>query len=239
MLNKRLAVFYTALKIFLKSQISNGWSLTKTYFFTGLIVLLPSALTIYVILMLFTWADKGFVADIVTTYFGRIPGLGFIFTVSVIILSGIIARNFIGQKIFLIIEGLLLKIPLAKNIMTAIRQLLDFMSKNKKAVFNKVVLLEYPRKGCWVIGFVSTDAPPVIARALDQKLLSIFVPTTPNPTSGFLVFLPKNEVVELNITMEEAMKIVISGGVLNPDEDKNTEFMVQSVAGELNEKTRE
>ncbi|MCK9224591.1 MAG: DUF502 domain-containing protein [Candidatus Muirbacterium halophilum] len=228
MLKKRTKVFFTGLKILFIGFISKLWSYTKTYFFTGLIVLLPSALTIYVLVTIFTWADSGFIAAYINkTLRYKIPGLGFIFTIGMIIFSGVVARNFIGEKLFFFVEKLLLKIPLAKNIMTAVRQLLDFMSKNKKEVFNKVVLLEYPRKECWVIGFVSTDAPNIVNETLNQKLTSIFVPTTPNPTSGFLVFLPKSEIIEINITMEEAMKIIVSGGVLSP-EDEEKDFLVKS-----------
>jgi uncharacterized membrane protein len=228
MLKKKTKVFFTGLKILVTGLISKMWSYIKTYFLTGLIVLLPSALTIYVLFTIFTWADSGFIAAYIHKLLRyKIPGLGFIFTIGMIIFSGVVARNFIGEKLFFFVEKMLLKIPLAKNIMTAVRQLLDFMSKNKKEVFNKVVLIEYPRKECWVIGFVSTDAPDIVNNSLNQKLTSIFVPTTPNPTSGFLIFLPKNEIVEINITMEEAMKIIVSGGVLTP-ENEEKDFLVRS-----------
>ncbi|MFA5478508.1 MAG: DUF502 domain-containing protein [Candidatus Muiribacteriota bacterium] len=230
MFKKKLEVFLTALNITFKGILSKILSLMRAYFLTGLIVLLPSSLTIYLIFLLFTWADTGFVAEIVFKILGRkIPGLGVIFTFVVIIGSGIIARNFIGQKVFALVERVLYKIPLAKNIMTAVRQLLEFINTNKKAVFNKVVLVEYPRRDCWVLGFVSTDAPEMIANNFDnQKMWSVFIPTTPNPTSGFLIFVSKNEVVELDITMEDAMKIIISGGVLSP-EGQEKAFLVKDV----------
>ncbi|PLX20012.1 MAG: hypothetical protein C0601_00365 [Candidatus Muiribacterium halophilum] len=230
---------FIGFKIIVKSIISTILFYIRTYFLTGIAVLLPSALTLYVIITLFHWADSGFIADFTKNLTGyKIPGLGFIFTISAIILSGVFAKNFIGQKIFGFVENLLLRIPLAKNIITAIRQLLDFMKANRKSVFNKAILVEYPRRDCWVIGFVSTDAPKIVREALNEdnevrssKLISVFIPTTPNPTSGFLVFVPKKEVVELEITMEEAMKIVISGGVLSPENEQEG-FQVEDISGE-------
>ncbi|MGM0606917.1 MAG: DUF502 domain-containing protein [Candidatus Muiribacteriota bacterium] len=219
MLKNKIIVILTALKTTFSAILSFILSISRTYFLTGLFVLLPSALTLYIIYLLFTWADSGFVAVIFHDFLGhRIPGLGFIFTLTVIIGSGVIAKNVIGKKLFDFIEKVLSKIPLAKNIMNAVRQLLEFMQQNKKSVFNKVVLVEYPRRKCWVIGFVSIDAPRIVTTSLgEHKMYSVFIPTTPNPTSGFLVFVPKTEVVELEITIEEAMKIIISGGVLTPE----------------------
>jgi len=236
---KKIKVFFTGVRILIKSLLSTILFYIRTYFLTGIVVLLPSALTLYVIITLFRWADSGFVAEITEKYTGiTIPGLGFIFTISVIILSGIFAKNYIGQKIFTFIENLLLRIPLAKNIIAAIRQLLDFMKANRKSVFNKAILVEYPRRDCWVIGFISTDAPKIVKESIDEKtghrsskMLSVFVPTTPNPTSGFLIFVPKKEIVELEVTMEEAMKIIVSGGVLSPENEPEG-FQVEDVLGE-------
>ena len=197
------------------------WKKLKTYFWAGLLVLIPLVLTIFIIWKLFLAID-GLLSGFINNMLERIGipatsmGLGFISVVLLIFLTGMIAKNYFGRKVIKIGENIVTKIPLINRIYMAIKQISNAFFSEKREVFKKAVLIEYPRKGIYSIGFYTQDTKGEVQDRLKQDVVSIFLPTTPNPTSGFLLFVPKTDVTELDMTIEEALKLVISGGAIVP-----------------------
>ncbi len=198
------------------------WKKLKSYFVTGLIVLIPLVLTIYIIWKLFIAIDgilQGLIGRIFTSLgIGETGqtfiGLGFVSVILLILLTGLIARNYIGKKAIKWGEMIFTRIPLINRIYIAIQQISNAFLSEKREVFKKAVLIEYPRKGIHSIGFYTQDTKGEVQERLHTDVVSVFLPTTPNPTSGFLLFVPKSEVVELDMSIEDALKLVISGGAI-------------------------
>lgn len=182
----------------------------KKYFLSGLIVVVPIALTVYILLIIIKFTDKLYPASYLPFY---IPGFGIIITFSVIILVGIITTNFLGKKLVFIGERIIARIPLVKEIYNAIKQIAEAMFAAKDKSFRRVVLIEYPRKGIYTMVFVTGTSSSEVQAKTGKKLLNIFVPTTPNPTSGFYLMVPEDEVIELGLAPEEAFRLIISGGM--------------------------
>lgn len=195
----------------------------RAYFFTGLVVLVPVALTGYIIWQLF-WFIDGILRGIANKFlidtlgFGlgerQIPGVGFVTLVVFIILTGALARNYIGRRILQSGDRLLARIPFINKIYSAIQQIIQAIFSSRREVFKHAVLIEYPRKGIYSIGFYTQDTRGEVQNRLSEDVVSVFLPTTPNPTSGFLLFVPKKEVIQLTMPIEEALKLVISGGAI-------------------------
>jgi uncharacterized membrane protein len=205
----------------------------RAYFFTGMLILVPLVLTGYIIWNLFLAVDGilGDVAhDLIFNRFGfefrnnRFPGAGFIILTLFIIATGMIARNYFGRKIVDFGDQIVERIPLINRVYIAIKQISHAFLSTKREVFKKPVLFEYPRKGIYSIGFYTQDTRGTVQDALPDDVVSIFLPTTPNPTSGFLLFVPKAEVIELDLTIEEALKLVISGGAIVPKQKEELEI---------------
>jgi uncharacterized membrane protein len=150
----------------------------------------------------------------------QIPGIGLIGVLILIFLAGIITRNVFGKKILHGVEKCLVKIPIARNIYLASKQITQIISQHPKQMFVKAVLIEYPRKGLYVIGFI-TSPSAVKINEQGEKLLNIFIPTTPNPTSGFLLLVPEKEIIPLPISVEEGIKLIVSGGIITPENIKS------------------
>lgn len=200
----------------------------RNLFITGLLVLVPLGTTIMIVYKLFDLADRN-VREMLTPHFDALAtfffgktvpippyGIGLVVTVLVIMGVGILAKNLIGRRIITFLESLLLRIPFISRIYLAIKQISEAFLERKKSLFHEVVLIEYPRKGIYSLGFVTSEAPSVFDR-LDGEAVCIFVSTTPNPTSGVLVIVPRSDVIPLNISVEDGMKMVISGGVVVPE----------------------
>ena len=213
----------------------------RGYFFTGLLVLIPVVLTGWIIWKLFLAIDgilRPYVHPFFADRFGidlvgetQIPGIGFITLTLAIIATGAIARNYFGRKIVIFGDKIVERIPLINRVYGAIKQISQAFFSSKREVFKKPVLFEYPRKGIYSIGFYTQDTRGPVQEALDADMVSIFLPTTPNPTSGYLLFVPKTDVYDLDLTIEEALKLVISGGVIIPkpvDGDKVTKVKLES-----------
>ena len=193
------------------------WKKTKSYFLTGLLVLTPLVLTVFIIWKLF-FAIDGLLQGFFRKQFGDQPltGLGFVSIVLLILLTGFFARNYVGRKVLSMGDNLVSKIPIINRIYVAIQQISQAFLSEKSVVFEKAVLIEYPRKGVYCIGFFTQDTKGEVQDRLKKDVVSVFVPTTPNPTSGFLLFVPKEEAETLDMSVEEAMKLVISGGAIHP-----------------------
>lgn len=192
----------------------------KKIFTTGLLTLMPLAITIYVFYLVFSFLDN-LVGDIIEALFNyRVPGIGFAAGMLLILLVGFIASNIIGSRLINYGDKLLQRLPLARSIYVSAKQIIDAFTVQGKNAFQKVVLLEYPRKDLYVIGFVTGTSKGEIQEKTHAETLNIFVPTTPNPTSGMLILAPRQEVIELEMTVEEGMKVIVSGGLFSPANEK-------------------
>lgn len=190
----------------------------RNIFFTGLLVLTPIVVTAYVFYQLFSKVD-GLLGGKLVELTGRtIPGMGFVAVILLILLVGVLARNFIGKKVIQLGEDFVNRIPMINRIYSAVQQLSQAFFSGKRAVFQKAVLIEFPKKGSYCIGFQTSETRGEIQRQTEKELLSIFLPTSPNPTSGYLLFVPKEKVYSLQMTIEEAVKLVISGGSVLPED---------------------
>jgi len=145
-----------------------------------------------------------------------IPGIGTLLTLLVIFLTGVVAANFIGQRLILFWEGVLSRIPVVKSIYYSVKQVSDTLFSSNGEAFRKALLVEYPRKGCWTIAFLTGQPGGDVINHLHGDYLSIYVPTTPNPTSGFFLMMPRSDIIELDMTVDEALKYIISMGVVAP-----------------------
>lgn len=145
-----------------------------------------------------------------------IPGIGALLTLLVVFLTGLIAANIIGQKLILFWEGILARIPVVKSVYYSVKQVSDTLFSSSGDAFRKALLIEYPRKGVWTIAFMTGQPGGDVINHLSGDYVSIYIPTTPNPTSGFFLMMPKNEVVELDMTVDDALKYIISMGVVAP-----------------------
>ena len=190
-------------------------SLIRTYLLTGVFMLIPAAITLYIIYFIFQFSD-GILGGALAERIGyQIPGMGLILTALICLLVGMIAQNYVGKRIIKGIDASMEKIPVVKSLYTGIKQVGNVIMQQNKSEFKRVVLLEYPKADCWALGFVTADFMyPINDERVAKNLVSIFVPTTPNPTSGFLLIISKDKIVDLNIDIEIAMKIVISGGLV-------------------------
>ena len=189
----------------------------RNYFITGIIVLVPIGFTLYLTVFIISISSNLIPEEINPNSYlpFSIPGLEIALSIIFITLIGFISLSFIGKRILKIINDLLKKIPFLRTIYSAIGQMTEsFASKknNKKSV----VLVEYPRKGSWAVGFATKDNKGEISKKTNSNLVNVFVPTTPNPTSGFLLMFPKDEVIFLDMTFEEASKFIVSAGTSDP-----------------------
>lgn len=194
----------------------------KAYFFTGILVTAPVSITFYLAYKLIVWIDS-LVNRLLPPEVRpdlTIPGLGVIILVSSLIIIGMFAAGFLGRFFVRLGEWIVNKLPFISSVYSLIKQVFATFLSNKNNAFNKVVMLEYPRKGLWILGLVSTDTSGEMQDKLPEPMINVFIPTTPNPTSGFLIFVPKSEVIEMDISVEDAIKFIISGGIVNP-EDKD------------------
>ena len=185
----------------------------RNYFITGVVVLIPIGFTLYLSKFLISLSSKIIPQNINPNSYlpYSIPGIEIIISILFITIVGGLSLSFFGKKILKLIDDLFKRIPLLRTIYTAISQMTETFS-NKDSDKKSVVLIEYPRKGVWAVGFATKENTGEMAVKTKQKLINVFVPTTPNPTSGFLLMFPIDEVIYLNMTLEEASKFIVSAG---------------------------
>ena len=189
----------------------------RNYFITGIVVLVPIGITLYLTKFFISISSNLIPENINPNSYlpFSIPGLEILLSVFFITIIGGLSLSFIGKKVLQIVNDLFKKIPILRTIYSAIGQMTETLAPNKNAK-KSVVLIEYPRKGSWAVGFATKDNKGEISKKTSKKLVNVFVPTTPNPTSGFLLMFPKDEVVYLDMTFEEASKFIVSAGTSNP-----------------------
>jgi len=207
------------------NQVKPGfWRSIKRYLVTGFLVVAPTAITLYLLWKVFIILD-GILGNIINFILGNvlgiylfgqrsIPGIGFLALIILLILIGFATRNVFGQWLLKRSNRFFSQIPLVNRVYRAIEQISQALFSGKKEVFQRVVLIEYPRKGIFCIAIMTSDTGNPLQEKLPEDSISVFVPTTPNPTSGFLLFVPKSQIIELNISVEDALKLVISGGTV-------------------------
>ena len=197
----------------IKKKKSSTISRLRNYFIAGIIVLVPLGFTLYLTIFLVSISSNLIPEEINPNSYlpFSIPGLEIALSIIFITLIGFISLSFIGKRVLKIINDLLKKIPFLRTIYSAIGQMTESFA-NKKGKKKSVVLVQYPRKGSWAVGFATKDNKGEISKKTNSNLVNVFIPTTPNPTSGFLLMFPKEEVIYLDMSFEEASKFIVSAG---------------------------
>jgi len=191
----------------------------RSWFFTGILVTAPILLTVYI-----TWAAIQLIDNQVVGLLPvladwnvlQLPGVGLVVGVVLITLIGALAAGFLGRWIIRLGESMLNRMPVVRTIYGASKQVLETIISSQSDAFREVVLVEYPRKGLWVIGFVTGNTKGEVDRLITEEMVNVFIPTTPNPTSGFLLFCPRRDVIFMKMSVEDAVKMVVSGGIVTP-----------------------
>ncbi len=191
---------------------------SKNYFLSGILFFVPLVITIVVIKAIFNFLDN-LLLPYLKPYFGYwLPGIGILIILGLILLTGMLVTNYMGRKLFQFGEKLVLHIPLVKSIYGSVKQILQTFSGQEKQLSKKVVLVEYPRENVWSVGLVNGE---IIHPQTREEMFSILIIAAINPASGFFIMVPKDKVVMLDITVEEAMKWIVSGGIITPDSFKH------------------
>jgi uncharacterized membrane protein len=190
----------------------------RNNFIAGVVVLIPIGITVYLTIFFVSISSRILPKEINPNHYlpYNIPGVEIIISVILITLIGWLSLSFIGKKLLDVFNNILKKIPILRTIYSAIGQMTETFAKTDKEKKN-VVLVEYPRKGSWAVGFATKENSGEITNKTKKNLINVFVPTTPNPTSGFLLMFPKEDVIYLDLTFEEASKFIVSAGTSNPN----------------------
>jgi len=193
----------------------------RKYLVTGLLIWIPLVITLWVLNLIVTTMDQSLLLLPEEwhphTILGRdIPGIGMLLTVLIVLVTGLLARNFIGERLVVYWERLLGRIPIVRSIYSSVKQVSDTILSPNGQAFRRAMLVQYPRPGVWTIAFQTGTPAAEIRRHVATDMLSVYVPTTPNPTSGFFLMVPRAETIELNMSVDEALKYVVSMGVVAP-----------------------
>ena len=195
----------------------------KTYFFTGVLVTAPVAITLYLAVELFKWVDSSVTRFIPAKYnpetylpYG-LPGLGVLVLLISLVLIGMLTTNIMGRWIMGFGQRIIERMPIISGIYSALKKLFEtLLGRGGSSAFRKAVLVEYPRKGAWTIAFLTTPVYEEFKDMLPDDAVTVYVPTTPNPTSGFMLYVPKKELKELDMRVDDAFKLVVSTGIVTP-----------------------
>jgi uncharacterized membrane protein len=194
----------------------------RKYFVTGLLILVPLAITVWVLNLIIGTMDQSLILlpdrwrpEALIGF--HIPGLGTILTLVIIFLTGLATRNFIGNRVVLAWEAVVIRIPVVNTIYSSVKQVSDTLFSSSGNAFRKALLVEYPRKGCWTIAFLTGTPGGDVKNHLQGDYVSLYVPTTPNPTSGFFLMVPRADTIELDMSVDTALKYIVSMGVVSPE----------------------
>lgn len=196
----------------------------RGYFLTGIVVTAPSVITVYVTWWFLKFIDTN-VAGLLPAAYNpnsylpvNVPGVGLILAIGFFIGVGWFARNFFGRMLIRWSEYIVAKMPVVSTIYNAVKQVFETTMGAQSKAFREVVFFEYPRKECWTVGFVTGVTQGELQNITDDEIVNVYVPTTPNPTSGFLLFLPRKDLIYLDMSPEDAIKLIVSGGIITPPE---------------------
>ena len=202
------------------------WARLRTYFFAGILITAPVSLTIYLAWLFISFVDERVFSLLPPEYNPEsympffIPGLGLLVVLVGLILIGALTAGFLGRAARQLIDGILNRLPVIRSLYSAITQIMETVLANKSSAFRECVLIEYPRKGIWTLGFITGTSKGEVQEVTSDLLVNVFVPTTPNPTSGFLLFVPDQDIIRLKMPIEDGLKLVISGGIVTPPSPK-------------------
>lgn len=206
----------------------------KKYFITGLLIWIPVAITAWVLAMIVNIMDQSLLLlpptirpEVLIGFY--IPGVGAILTLLVVFITGLVATNIIGQRLILFWEGVLTRIPVVKSIYYSVKQISDTLFSGSGEAFRKVLLVRYPHPNAWSVAFLTSTPAASIATVVDEEHVGVFIPTTPSPVNGFFFFVKKSDTIELDMSVDEALKYIISMGVVAPA----TPSMLPRSPGEL------
>ena len=194
----------------------------RTYFLTGVVVTAPIGITLWLLWLVVDLFDRAVVPLIPDAYnptdiLGRnVPGVGIVIVLILVTLVGALFTNVAGRFLVRFGERLVSRVPVVRTIYGVLKQIFDAVLAQSANAFREVVLIEYPRRGIWVIGFITSPTRGEVQRVTEEEMVNVFLPTTPNPTSGFLLFVPRKDCIPLDMTVEEGVKLVISGGIVSP-----------------------
>lgn len=194
----------------------------RKYFITGLLILVPLAITLWVLNLIISTMDQTLLLlpaqwrpEVFLEF--SLPGMGVILTLLIVFFTGLAAHNFIGRRVVSVWEAILVRIPVVNSIYSSVKQVSDTLFSSSGNAFRKAVLVQYPRQGCWTIAFLTGTPGGDVANHLQGDYISVYVPTTPNPTSGFFLIMHKSETVELDMSVDAALKYIVSMGVVAPE----------------------
>ncbi|MBC3910614.1 MULTISPECIES: DUF502 domain-containing protein [Undibacterium] len=194
----------------------------RKYFITGLLILVPLAITLWVLHAIISTMDQSLL--LLPTEWRpeklvgfKMLGIGTVLTLLIVFVTGLLAQNFIGNYVIRAWESLLQRIPIVSSIYSSVKQVSDTLFSSSGNAFRKAVLIEYPRRDCWTIGFLTGVPGGDVVNHLKGDFVSVYVPTTPNPTSGFFLMLPRDEAIELDMSVDAALKYIVSMGVVAPE----------------------
>ncbi len=198
------------------AQDKTIWQLLRRYFLTGIVVIAPVGVTAYVLWWIFARLDRilGRAFNVIGI---RIPGLGLLVLIAIVIGVGWAAHQAVGREFITLGRDWLKRFPLTRTIYSAASQIVEQIIGEDRRFFKACVLVEYPRPGCWAIGFLTAEAAKEISDTTREDSVAVFLPTTPNPTSGYIVFLPRQQVRRLEMSVEEGLKLVVSAGAVTPE----------------------
>ena len=194
------------------------WGRIRNAFLTGLLVLAPATITIYVVWRLFFWVDHLLGTTLRGGYIrpGGIPGLGFVTVLAIILVVGFLANNFLGRQVGVLLEAILQRVPVFRGFYGTLRQVGEALLGEKRGAFQRVVLIEYPCAGRYALAFVTASPATGVTHPDGSQLVGVFLPHSPNPTTGFLLFYPETSLIPTSLRVEQAIKMVVSGGVVSP-----------------------
>ncbi|MBN1603492.1 MAG: DUF502 domain-containing protein [Chitinispirillaceae bacterium] len=190
----------------------------RSYFVAGAFALIPVILSIFLIYNFIVWIDNVFPS---LTGIDLPFGVGFFCTITITLVTGMVAKNYIGKKIIKLGNSIIVSVPVLNKVFLTVQQIMDVLVNQKKNVFGKVVLVEFPKEESWCLGFVTSRDLPHISKAIGTDVITVYVPTTPNPTSGFLVYTSESKVIPLDISPEMAVKSIVSAGMVSSGKDNN------------------
>lgn len=194
----------------------------RKYFITGLLILVPLAITLWVLNLIIGTMDQSLLLlperwRPETLVGFHIPGLGTIMTLLIVFVTGLLTQNFVGNYVVVVWEAMLKRIPVVNSIYSSVKQVSDTLFSSSGNAFRKALLVQYPREGCWTIAFLTGAPGGDVKNHLHGDYVSVYVPTTPNPTSGFFLMMPRSDVVELDMSVDAALKYIVSMGVVAPE----------------------
>jgi len=209
----------------------------RTYFFAGILITAPISITIYLAWAMIHWVD-GAVIPLIPAHYNpetylpfSVPGIGLLILLIGLTLIGAVTASMVGRMVVRGSDRLLNRMPVVRGVYNALKQIFETVLSQKSQAFREVVLVEYPRQGAWALGFITGTPDGEIQELGGGELVNVFVPTTPNPTGGFLLFLPERDVIRLSMTVEEGIKMVVSGGIVAPPDRRATDALkIQVVA---------